>query len=82
MGYIGILVWFVTTVISVHAEAYNPDLGAKVDTLISAIKPYDRLNFSVRQDKKFGNILYDALSGLNIEYCCIHLQVAINVILA
>ena len=33
---------------------------------IPAIKLYDRMNFSLRQDKKFGMWLFDALSGLNI----------------
>ena len=33
---------------------------------IPAIKLYDRMNFHVRQDKKFGDFLFDALSGLNI----------------
>ena len=33
---------------------------------IPAIKLYDRMNFSTRQDKKFGTLLLDALSGLNI----------------
>ena len=33
---------------------------------IPAIKLYDRMNFSTRQGKKFGTLLLDALSGLNI----------------
>ena len=33
---------------------------------IPAIKLYDRMNFSTRQDKKFGTLSLDALSGLNI----------------
>lgn len=31
-----------------------------------AIKLYDKMNFYLRQEKKFGNFLLDALSGLNI----------------
>ena len=33
---------------------------------LAAINIYDRMNFSVREDKKFGVFLYDLLSGLNI----------------
>ena len=33
---------------------------------IPAIKLYDRLDFSTREDKQFGMLTYDALSGLHI----------------
>ena len=33
---------------------------------LGAIELYSRMDFSLKEEKKFGNFLYDALSGLNL----------------
>ena len=33
---------------------------------LAAIELYSRMDFSLKEEKKFGNLLYDALSGLNL----------------